>query len=147
MNERLFGVLLVMGNIVTPVVGATCGMIAQARYKARLRALPEKVAQQMPRRFPMADLLLCLFMLGPIFGVAAIAISTPLIRFAPSTVDVASWWVMLTILLAINSSGPYLIQIGMPPDGSFGLEKTPGQAPVIGKPVVKHAPLFDAREI
>ena len=44
--------------LVTPIVGVVCGLVAQARYKARLKLLPKAVAAGMPKRFPMADLLL-----------------------------------------------------------------------------------------
>jgi len=147
MGEVLLGSVVVVGLLVTPIVGVTCGMIAQARYKRRLEGLPEKVVATLPKRFPMADLLICLFMLGPILGDLALASAGPFIGFTPTPTKLMVWCSFLLILLAVNYSGPYLIRIGMPPDGSFGSVPKPVDIQFLGKPAVALPAMFDAREI
>ncbi len=142
------GLVIPFANIVTPVVGVLCGRAAQTCYLARLKELPPKVAEGMPKRFPMADLLICLFMLGPILGILNMLASTSMpMYFPPTPLAAALRWLTLVVLVPINFSGPQLIKIGMPPDGSFALTEKAAASPAPTKPTLAPAGLFDAREI
>ncbi len=139
--------VVLVSNVLTPIVGVICGFVAQARYKKRLRSLPAKVVSNMPKRFPMADMLLCLFMLGPILGIVSIVTMEPLPTLDPSTANLFLRWTTLAVLMPINLSGPYLIKLGMPPDGTFKFDGNLQTVEIVGKPVVKQSLLFDAREL
>ena len=148
MNEPLFGIVVFVANLVTPTVGVICGYVAQSVYRRRLEAMPMKVAAGMPKRFPMADLMICLFMLGPILGVVNVAATPPGWAGSPPTGVIVLWWITLTILFGVNLCGPRLIRMGMPPDGTFKLEgDAPAEVQFVGKPVVSHSALYDVREI
>ena len=104
----------------------------------------------MPKRFPMADLLICLFMLGPILGVANLVTLPDLPTYDPSGLHLALRWLTFAVLIPVNLSGPSLVEIGMPPDGSFTAKGVPPAVAVsnpAAKPVMPATALFDAREI
>ena len=146
MGGGVFGILGFVGVVLTPVIGVGCGLCAQRRYKLILDSMPPKIAATMPKRFPKADVLLALFMLGPVFGDVALGVLSQA-NFSPSPLQLLCAWTGLAILLAVNLSGPHLVQMGMPPDGSFRLLSQQPEIQFVGKPTIHQPVMFDAREL